>query len=230
METAYAVNEIQDSIAPHILIMEDDVNLARGLKMVLDEQGYNVDLQNTGHGAMDAMDLADYDLLMADLRLPDIDGMEVVRQVKNTRPKTEVIVMTGYATSELAVDAMKLGARDFLAKPFTEEQIKTAIEEALAASAKGPEKTETVNAQDLMIDVSIQKREVLKVLNRTSDDEGFWVDLMEKGSLALEGYTLSDEAKAAVASGDLKWINENVGELTQKQLMYVFKRLEREAW
>ncbi len=230
METAYAVNDIQDSIAPHILIMEDDVNLARGLKMVLDEQGYNVDLQNTGHGAMDAMDLADYDLLMADLRLPDIDGMEVVKQVKNTRPKTEVIVMTGYATSELAVDAMKLGARDFLAKPFTEEQIKTAIEEALAASAKGAEKTETVNAQDLMIDVSIQKREVLKVLNRTSDDEGFWVDLMEKGSLALEGYTLSDEAKAAVASGDLKWINENVGELTQKQLMYVFKRLEREAW
>jgi YesN/AraC family two-component response regulator len=138
--------------------------------------------------------------------------------------------MTGYATSELAVDAMKLGARDFLAKPFTEEQIKTAIEEALAASAKGSEKTETATSQDLMIDVSIQKREVLKVLNRTTEDEGFWVDLMEKGSLALEGYTLSDEAKAAVASGDLKWINENVGELTQKQLMFVFKRLEREAW
>jgi FixJ family two-component response regulator len=230
METAYAVNEVQDSIAPHILIMEDDVNLARGLKMILDEQGYNVDLQNTGHGAMEAMDLADYDLLMADLRLPDIDGMEVVKQVKDTRPKTEVIVMTGYATSELAVDAMKLGARDFLAKPFTEEQIKTAIDEALAASAKGSEKTETANAQALMIDVSIQKREVLKVLNRTTEDEGFWVDLMEKGSLALEGYTLSDEAKSAVASGDLKWINENVGELTQKQLMFVFKRLEREAW
>jgi FixJ family two-component response regulator len=230
METAYAVNEVQESIAPHILIMEDDVNLARGLKMILDEEGYNVDLQNTGHGAMDAMDLADYDLLMADLRLPDIDGMEVVKQVKDTRPKTEVIVMTGYATSDLAVDAMKLGARDFLAKPFTEEQIKTAIDEALAASATVSEKTETGITQDLMIDVSIQKREVLKVLNRTSEDEGFWVDLMEKGSLALEGYTLSDEAKAAVASGDLKWINENVGELTQKQLMFVFKRLEREAW
>lgn len=230
METAYAVNEVQNSIAPHILIMEDDVNLARGLKMILDEEGYNVDLQNTGQGAMDAMDLADYDLLMADLRLPDIDGMEVVRQVKDTRPKTEVIVMTGYATSELAVDAMKLGARDFLAKPFTEEQIKTAIDEALAASATVSEKMETGITQDLMIDVSIQKREVLKVLNRTSEDEGFWVDLMEKGSLALKGYTLSDEAKAAVASGDLKWINENVGELNQKQLMFVFKRLEREAW
>ena len=230
METASAVSEVQGSVAPHILIMEDDVNLAKGLKMILDEDGYDVDLQHTGHGAMDAMDQADYDLLMADLRLPDIDGMEVIQQVKDTRPETEVIVMTGYATSELAVDAMKLGARDFLAKPFTEEQVKTAIAEALAANAAGTEKTEAGASHDLMIDVSIQKREVLKVLNRTSEDEGFWVDLMEKGSLALEGYTLSDEAKAAVASGDLKWINENVGELTQKQLMYVFKRLEREAW
>jgi len=230
METADAISDVQARTGPSILIMEDDVNLARGLKMILDEQGYNVDLQNTGHGAMEAMDQADYDLLMADLRLPDIDGMQVVRQVRDTRPGTEVIVMTGYATSELAVDAMKLGARDFLAKPFTEEQIKTAINEALEAGAAVAEKTETAVRHDLMIDVSIQKREVLKVLNRTSEDEGFRVNLMEKGSLALEEYTLSDEAKAAIASGDLKWINENVGELTQKQLMYVFKRLEREAW
>jgi len=52
---------------------------------------------------------------------------------------------------------------------------------------------------------------------------------MENGSVALENYTLSSEAKAAIASGDLKWINENVGELTQKQLMFIYKRLEREA-
>ncbi len=230
METASAVSEIQGSVAPHILIMEDDVNLARGLKTILDEEGYDVDLQNTGHGAMDAMAQIDYDILMADLRLPDINGMQVVKQVKDTRPETEVIVMTGYATSDLAVDAMKIGASDFLAKPFTEEQIKTAIDEALAAHTTTTEKTEPIASSDLVIDTSIQKREVLKVLNRTSEDEGFWTDLMEKGSLALEEYTLSDEAKAAVVSGDLKWINENVGELTQKQLMYVFKRLEREAW
>jgi hypothetical protein len=48
--------------------------------------------------------------------------------------------------------------------------------------------------------------------------------------MALDDYHLSNEAKAAIASGDLKWINENVGELTQKQLMFIYKRLEREAW
>jgi len=53
---------------------------------------------------------------------------------------------------------------------------------------------------------------------------------MENGSPALADYQLSNEAKAAIAAGDLKWINENVGELTQKQLMFIYKRLEREAW
>jgi len=79
-------------------------------------------------------------------------------------------------------------------------------------------------------DKLIQKREVIQALNRTADDSEFWRDLMENGSVALEGYHLSSEAKAAIASGDLKWINENVGELTQKQLMFIYKRLEREAW
>jgi hypothetical protein len=58
----------------------------------------------------------------------------------------------------------------------------------------------------------------------------FWADLMENGSLALTDYQLSMEAKAAISSGDLRWINANVGELTQKQLMFIYKRLEREAW
>jgi hypothetical protein len=53
---------------------------------------------------------------------------------------------------------------------------------------------------------------------------------MEIGSEALKGYHLSSEAKAAIVSGDLRWINQNVGELTQKQLMFIYKRLEREAW
>ena len=71
---------------------------------------------------------------------------------------------------------------------------------------------------------------MLKVLNRTTEDSRFWITLMEKGSDALKGYTLTSRAKSAIASGDLRWINENVGELTQKQLMFIYKRLEREAW
>jgi len=155
--------------------------------------------------------------------------MQVVKRVKETHPDTEVIVMTGYATSSLAVNAMKLGAHDFIAKPFTEEQIKSAIKNALDQNTSKT-RQENLSPLDPENNKSIQKREVLSVLNRTSEDEDFWVYLMEEGSAALEDYSLSSEAKAAIASGDLKWINENIGELTQKQLMFIYKRLEREAW
>jgi len=229
MNALQEIINVEKTIHPHILIMEDDLNVAKGLAMILTEEGYDVEIQGTGYGAMDAMGKHDYDLLMADLRLPDIDGMQVVKQLKETKPDTEVIVMTGYATSDLAVNAMKLGAHDFITKPFTEEQIKSAIKEALDQNTSKSNR-ESLSSVDLKNNTSIQKREVLKVLNRTSEDEKFWINLMEEGSSALSDYTLSSEAKAAIASGDLQWINENIGELTQKQLMFIYKRLEREAW
>jgi len=67
-------------------------------------------------------------------------------------------------------------------------------------------------------------------LTRAADDEHFWNELMELGSKALDQAQLISDAKSAIASGDLKWINENVGELNQKQLAFIFKRLERQAY
>jgi ActR/RegA family two-component response regulator len=216
-------------VPPHILVMEDDLNVAKGLAMVLSEGGFDVNLAGTGELALEAFKQKRFDLLVADLRLPDIDGMEVIKQVKAEKPETEVIVITGYGTTATAVEAMKLGVHDFLPKPFTEDQIKKAIDEALQEYV---EKTTIAVIQKAETEEEklIQKREVLGVLSRTAEDTDFWTDLMESGSMALAGYKLSSEAKAAIASGDLKWINENVGELTQKQLMFIYKRLEREAW
>jgi ActR/RegA family two-component response regulator len=216
-------------IPPNILVMEDDINVARGLEMVLTEEGYTVNLAGTGALAMKAFREKKFDLLVADLRLPDINGMDVIRQVKNQKPETEVIVITGYGTTATAVEAMKIGVHDFLPKPFTEDQIKNAITEALLIQGEKTGKTETKKAETEE-ERLIQKREVSQILNRTAEDSNFWKDLMENGSVALEEYHLSTEARAAIVSGDLKWINENVGELTQKQLMFIYKRLEREAW
>jgi len=228
MKIFSSAQQPKEIVPPNILIMEDDSNIANGLKVILDEAGYNVDLQDTGKGAIDAMNKYNYNLLMADLRLPDVDGMDVLKEVKDTNPDTEVIVMTGYATNDLAVNAMKLGARDFIQKPFTEEQIKSAIDDALAANLSRIKKMSAADRK--LAKASIEKREVLKILNRTADDSNFRIKLIDKGSSALSEYNLSSEAKAAIASGDLKWINENIGELNQKQLMFIYKRLEQEAW
>lgn len=220
---------LREEVPPAILVMEDDLNVAKGLKMVLTEEGYLVDMAGTGKIAMKAFKEKKFDLLVADLRLPDINGMEVIKRIKADKPETEVIVITGYGTTATAVEAMKMGVHDFLPKPFTEDQIKGAIKDALAEQARRSSGTETTPAETEE-ERLIQKREVLQVLNRTAEDLDFWRDLMESGSAALGDYRLSSEAKAAICSGDLKWINRHVGELTQKQLMFIYKRLEREAW
>ena len=229
MTTVQKNTAVDFEVPPHILVMEDDLSVARGLEMVLNEEGYTVNLAGTGELAMEAFRQKRFDLLVADLRLPDIDGMEVIKQVKEEKPETEVIVITGYGTTAKAVTAMKLGVHDFLPKPFTEDQIKAAIDEALQKHAPKPVEA-AVKKAETEEEKLIQRREVIKVLSRTTDDLTFWRDLMENGSRALIDYQLSDDAKAAIAAGDLKWINENVGELTQKQLMFISKRLEREAW
>jgi DNA-binding NtrC family response regulator len=225
------------SPAHDILVMEDEATVAKGLEMVLSEEGYRVALAATGHDAINRFDDQAFDLLVADLRLPDMNGLDVIKAVKEKWPHTEVVVITGYSSVNSAVASMKLGAYDYLPKPFTEEQIKESIRRALE-DQEDQEAQEEHKAPAVRIkyrveteeEKLIQKREVIRVLNRTAEDRAFWTDLMENGSEALQEYHLSYEACAAIASGDLKWLNTHVGELTQKQLKFIFKRLEREAW
>ncbi len=226
MLQAQEIMGTQQEFHPHVLVMEDDLNVAKGLEMVLTEEGYDVHLAGTGTLAREAFKNKYYDLLVADIRLPDISGMEIIREIKESKLETEIIAISGHANTSTAVEAMKLGVHDFLPKPFTEAEIKSTVREAL----KGYQAKPAVKLAATQEEKLIQKRQVIEVLNRTADDEDFWLNLMENGSLALEAYTLSSEAKTALTSGDLRWINQNIGELTQKQLMFIYKRLEREAW
>lgn len=230
MNTVETLTPTRDETA-NILVMEDETTVAKGLEMVLSEAGYQVALAATGHSALDTMFEKQFDLLVADLRLPDMDGMDVIKLVKQKWPDTEVVVITGYSSVNSVVTSMKLGAYDYLAKPFSEDQIKESIRCALGMKEEKQDLAHKIAERvETEEDKLIQKREVIRVLNRAAEDTDFWVDLMEHGPIALDEYRLSHEARAAITSGDLNWINTHVGELTQKQLMFIFKRLEREAW
>jgi len=230
MRTQNETQLAEHPFPPHILIMEDEPSVAQGLEMILTEEGYKVDVAATGRSALTTLENDGIDLLVADLHLPDIDGMDVVRHVRKNKPATEVIIITGYGTTEIVLEAFtKLGVHDFLPKPFEEKKITRSIGEALKNRVKKSVAPVSKKAE-IEEEKLIQKREVIQVLNRSAEDADFWIELMETGSKALADYELTMEAKAAIASGDLKWINENVGELTQKQLMFIYKRLEREAW
>ena len=137
------MNSVQEAVRaadrpwPQILLLEDEATVAKGLQMILDEEGYSaVDLAMTGRSALDTFRQKEVDLLIADLRLPDIDGLEVIRQVKHYSPDTGVIVITGYSTVNSAVTAMKLGAADYLSKPFGEDEFVSAVKGALVLQAE----------------------------------------------------------------------------------------------
>jgi DNA-binding response OmpR family regulator len=212
---------------PHVLLMEDETSLAKGLAMVMQEEGYVVDLADTGRGALERFQKSDFDLLVADLRLPDIDGMDVVEQVKGKKPKTSVVIITGYPSVSSAVQAVKIGVSDYLRKPFTEDEFMTAVKGALRERKKSAMGALLVETQRERL---IQREEVLRVLDRAYQNQDFWQALMEMGSEALEEYQLNSKAKAAILSGDLNWIQKNIGKLSEEQSTFIQKRLEREAW
>jgi DNA-binding NtrC family response regulator len=212
---------------PNVLVVEDEFSLAKGLQMVMDEEGYAVDMTDTGQGALDKFRTKDFDLMVADLRLPDIDGMEVIQRVHEKRPETKVVIITGYPSVSTAVQAVKMGVSDYLRKPFTDDEFRAAVGTALKDREKGSMELLIAETEKERL---IQGQEVIRVLERAYQNKAFWRDLMENGSEALRDYRLSHNAKAAIVSADLNWIRENVGELTEEQLLFVHRRLEREAW
>ncbi len=212
---------------PHVLLVEDEQNVAKGLQLVLNDAGFDVDLALNGKRALDIFHGNGIDLVVSDLRLPDIDGLDVIREIKSSKPKTNVIIITGYPSLPSAIESGRLGVREYLRKPFTEDEFLGVVDKVIhekdeVSFANFFERTKEGRL--------IQKREVIKVLDRTAADESFWKEIIEAGSAALKPYALSNEAKAAIVSGDLQWINEHVGELTQKQLRFIYKRLEMETW
>jgi PAS domain S-box-containing protein len=156
---------------PQILLMEDEPSVAQGLRTILSDEGYVVDLAITGQGALDTMNHKNFDLLVADLRLPDMDGMDVVKRIKDESPETDVIVITGYATIPSAVEAMKNGVGDYLPKPFTDDEFKEAVTGILKGKKGGsaPEKMEFFDSGNQRL---IHKKEVIRALRVVSNSQG----------------------------------------------------------
>jgi DNA-binding NtrC family response regulator len=114
-----------------ILVVDDEPMMADSLKQNLAEEGYTVDTAATGAEAIEFFDRGSHHLAICDLQLPDMDGLEVMRHMKDTHPSTEVIVVTGYGTVARAVEATKAGAFYFVEKPFDFEQMLPLVERAL---------------------------------------------------------------------------------------------------
>src|SRR5579872_4024477 len=114
-----------------ILIVDDQRNMRTTLSMMLRGAGYEVDEAVDGEQGADRGATGAYDVVLTDLRMGTKDGIDVLRSTKDSHPLTEVIVMTAYGTIESAVEAMRLGAFDYIQKPFTEQELLVKVAKAL---------------------------------------------------------------------------------------------------
>lgn len=113
-----------------ILIFDDDKNFVRILMQELVEEGYEVQKCESIPQAIERLEKDGYDVLLLDLNMPGFHGLEVLKKIRALDIPVEVIVLTGHGTVASAVEAMKLGAYDFLAKPFEMKVLKATIEKA----------------------------------------------------------------------------------------------------
>jgi len=113
-----------------ILVIDDEPVICNGCQQSLADRGHSVDARLTGREGLDAILQGNYEVILLDMKLPDLDGMEILRTLKKEKPGESIIVMTGYSTVKNAVDAMQLGAFDYLAKPFSDDELVLSVERA----------------------------------------------------------------------------------------------------
>jgi DNA-binding NtrC family response regulator len=114
-----------------ILVVDDERNIRNNLCSLLESEGYKADGASDGEEALLRVKEGRYDLVFVDIQMPKMDGLELLRYLRGLRPKMPVIMLTAYGTAKRAVEAMKLGAVDFLEKPFDPKAIQLLCQEIL---------------------------------------------------------------------------------------------------
>jgi DNA-binding NtrC family response regulator len=115
----------------HILLIDDDRSLCEVLEFNLKEQGYKVDTVFTGKQGFAQLKKRNYHLVITDMKMPGMDGMQVLKELQKTKPQTMVIIITAFASEEMAAEAIKLGAYEYITKPINLEDFNHMVRNAL---------------------------------------------------------------------------------------------------
>src|SRR5512141_1509759 len=114
-----------------LLIVEDEKVALKNLEHVMKKEGYEVTSTTSGPNALKLLDAQEFDVVLTDLKMEKVDGLEVLERVKSLYPDTEVIMITAYATIPSSVETMKKGAYYYIAKPFKLDEVRKVVKEAL---------------------------------------------------------------------------------------------------
>src|SRR3989454_12172180 len=158
-----------------LLIADDDPRLRESLERTLTREGYRVVLASDGRAALERVQAGGVDLIVTDLRMPGLTGLELLRAAKAIRPDVDVILLTAFGTVEEAVKAMKDGAYDFLTKPFRREQLLKLVDKALERrdlieqNRALKQQLEDIRAKGQMIGASPSFRRMLTLIEQIAD-------------------------------------------------------------
>ena len=113
-----------------VLICDDEEGVRESLKLILEDH-YTVSAAEHGEMAIERVAQAPYDMMLLDIKMPRMDGIEVLRRVRQLAPRMPVLILTAYHSMDIAKEAIRLGASDYLSKPFDKDQVLDAIEHLL---------------------------------------------------------------------------------------------------
>jgi DNA-binding NtrC family response regulator len=125
----------KEAVRAEILVIDDEVAVNNNVRKILSKKDFHVDQAVTKAEALEKIEQKAYALVVLDLKIPEVNGLELLKAIRDKRPETMVIIITGYASIETAVEASRMGAVDYLPKPFTPEEIRNATENALRFAA-----------------------------------------------------------------------------------------------
>ena len=203
-----------------VLAIDDERIVLDSITKILKAENFAVEVSLSGRQGLEWATQKDYDIVLTDLRMPDIGGMRILRDVKRVKPAIPVVMITGFGTVKSAVQAMKLGAAEYLEKPFSPDQLIKTVNSALhIAETRGPEEQGLIHTE-----------EIIKVLEQAATDTELVYNLLHFGAEALEEYHLTGPEKLAILTGDIQWIEKHIGSLTPTQRRWLDQRLSAEIW
>ncbi len=136
--------EFQGMSGVKVLVVDDEDVIRRGICRVMEGRGYQAEAAESGYGAVEKLQKTPFSIVITDLKMPGMDGIEVLKAIKILQPEVPVIIITGYSTVDTAVEAMKNGAFDYIAKPFTPDQMIEMVEKALEQKTVQMQRTHPV--------------------------------------------------------------------------------------
>lgn len=167
-------------MASKILVIDDDTSFCVMLKTFLQKKGYEVTNAFTAKEAEEAIKNQTFDVVLTDIRLPDSDGIQILKSIKEVSFATQVILMTGYTDIKTAVSAMKMGAYDYVGKPINPDEILHTIEQSLKKKAEKPEVSEK-KAEKQIVPTSA----FVKGISSTSDKLHEYINLVSPTNMSV---------------------------------------------